>query len=380
MLSRGGGTMIFTGATASIKASARFAAFASAKFALRGLAQSLAREFGPQGVHVVHAIIDGIIWGPQSQQRFNVKRENCLEPELDFGQNLNGLAIEPCLSGCHPQPLAVVFGHAHGRSPAWQSSVPTIAPRVPATFSRRRGLRRLPGEGSLERRVCLPPLSGGGRAVPLRKSSWRLALPKCRRDTGLTVGTVIARSHTPLSVWFWSAYLVSSQTPGVSAVQLRRQLGLSRYQTAFQILHKLRAGMVRPDQDRIGGRPGEHVEVDETWAGGRTRGKGRGVHDKVLVASAVEVRQRKPGTKLDKRKGGRYAGRVRLAIVPDRSAESLCGFVDAPLCRARRSSPTTGAATPALPSAATNTSPSLNGAIRRSPRSICQSSISSSQT
>ena len=52
----------------------------------------------------------------------------------------------PCLSGCHPQPLAVVFGHAHGRSPAWQSSVPTIAPRVPATFSRRRGLRRLPGE------------------------------------------------------------------------------------------------------------------------------------------------------------------------------------------------------------------------------------------
>ena len=64
--------------------------------------------------------------------------------------------LAPCLSGCHPQPLAVVFGHAHGRSPAWQSSVPTIAPRVPATFSRRRGLRRLPGEGSLERRVCLP--------------------------------------------------------------------------------------------------------------------------------------------------------------------------------------------------------------------------------
>jgi hypothetical protein len=85
----------------------------------------------------------------------------------------------------------------------------------------------------------------------------------------------------------------------MSAVQLQRQLGLSRYERAFQILHKLRAGMVRPDQDRIGGRPGEHVEVDETWVGGRTRGKGRGAHDKVLVVSAVEVRQRKPGTKLD---------------------------------------------------------------------------------
>ena len=133
----------------------------------------------------------------------------------------------------------------------------------------------------------------------------------------------MARSHTPLSVWFWSAYLVSSQTPGVSAVQLRRQLGLSRYETAFQILHKLRAGMVRPDQDRIGGRPGEHVEVDETWAGGRTRGKGRGVHDKVLVASAVEVRQRKPGTKRQaegwSQTGFRSARRTMLpvaAVVP----------------------------------------------------------------
>jgi hypothetical protein len=46
----------------------------------------------------------------------------------------------------------------------------------------------------------------------------------------------MARSRTPLSVWFWSAYLVSSQTPGMSAVQLQRQLGLSRYETAFQIL------------------------------------------------------------------------------------------------------------------------------------------------
>ena len=175
--------------------------------------------------------------------------------------------------------------------------------------------------------VC-PHCQAAGEPFRFANRPGVLRCRKCRRDTGLTVGTVMARSHTPLSVWFWSAYLVSSQTPGMSAVQLRRQLGLSRYETAFQILHKLRAGMVRPDQDRIGGRPGEHVEVDETWVGGRTRGKGRGVHDKVLVASAVEVRQRKPGTKLDKRKGGRYAGRVRLAIVPDRSAESLCGFVE----------------------------------------------------
>jgi transposase-like protein len=151
----------------------------------------------------------------------------------------------------------------------------------------------------------------------------------CRCDTSLTAGTVMERTHTPLSTWFWAAYLVSSQTPGMSAVQFQRQLGLSRYETAFQILHKLRAGMVRPDQDRIGGKPSIRVEVDETWVGGRTRGKGRGVHDKVLVACAIEVRRRQPGTKLDERKDGRYAGRVRLAVVPDRSAESLCGFIAA---------------------------------------------------
>lgn len=85
--------------------------------------------------------------------------------------------------------------------------------------------------------------------------------------------------------------------------------------------------MVRPNQDRIGGKHGEHVTVDETYVGGRAYGKGRGAHDKILVASDVEVRQRKPGTKLNKWKGVRYAGRVRLAIGPDRSTKPLCSFV-----------------------------------------------------
>ena len=92
---------------------------------------------------------------------------------------------------------------------------------------------------------------------------------KCRQNTGLTVGTVMERSHTPLNVWFWAAYLVASQTPGMSAVQFQRQLGLSRYETAFQILHKLRSGMVRPNQDRIGGQPKNHVEVANAGMGDR---------------------------------------------------------------------------------------------------------------
>ena len=61
MRPRGRGTVIFTGATASLRGSPGFSAFAGAKFALRALAQSMARELGPQGLHVAHAVIDGAI-------------------------------------------------------------------------------------------------------------------------------------------------------------------------------------------------------------------------------------------------------------------------------------------------------------------------------
>ena len=61
MLPRQRGTILFTGATASLRGGANFAAFAGAKFALRALAQSMARELGPQGIHVAHVVIDGAI-------------------------------------------------------------------------------------------------------------------------------------------------------------------------------------------------------------------------------------------------------------------------------------------------------------------------------
>jgi NAD(P)-dependent dehydrogenase (short-subunit alcohol dehydrogenase family) len=61
MSPRARGTIIFTGATASLRGGANFAAFAGAKHALRALAQSMARELGPQGIHVAHVVIDGAI-------------------------------------------------------------------------------------------------------------------------------------------------------------------------------------------------------------------------------------------------------------------------------------------------------------------------------
>src|SRR5437870_4850548 len=60
-------SLIITGATASLRGSANMSSFASGKFALRATGQSLAREFGPQGVHVVHAIIDGVIDIPRTK-------------------------------------------------------------------------------------------------------------------------------------------------------------------------------------------------------------------------------------------------------------------------------------------------------------------------
>ncbi len=63
MVPRGRGTIILTGATASVKGFAQSAAFAMGKFALRGLAQSAARELGPKGIHVAHVVVDGAVRG-----------------------------------------------------------------------------------------------------------------------------------------------------------------------------------------------------------------------------------------------------------------------------------------------------------------------------
>ena len=70
MVPRGGGSILFTGATASVRARPPFTAFASAKSALRSVAHGMAREFGPQGIHVGHVVIDGGIDGDQLNDRF----------------------------------------------------------------------------------------------------------------------------------------------------------------------------------------------------------------------------------------------------------------------------------------------------------------------
>lgn len=86
MVPRGHGTILFTGATASLRGSAGFAAFAGAKHALRALAQSMARELGSLGVHVAHVVIDGAIDTPFIREKFPERyalkgQEGILDPE-----------------------------------------------------------------------------------------------------------------------------------------------------------------------------------------------------------------------------------------------------------------------------------------------------------
>lgn len=76
MVGQGSGSILYTGATASVRARPPFTAFASAKAALRGLSQGMAREFGPQGIHVGHVVIDGMIDGEQLHGRFPELKEH----------------------------------------------------------------------------------------------------------------------------------------------------------------------------------------------------------------------------------------------------------------------------------------------------------------
>jgi transposase-like protein len=142
----------------------------------------------------------------------------------------------------------------------------------------------------------------------------------CRHQTYVMAGTVMHRSHLPLQEWFWAAYLVATHTPGISAHQLQRQLGISSDTTAWHLLHRLRKAMVSDTRTQLKGL----IEADETFIGGPEKGKrGRGAGNKSLVVGGVEVLVYKD--KEGKRR--ERAGRLRLALIPDASEDSLGPFL-----------------------------------------------------
>ena len=101
----GGGSLIFTGASASLRGKSNFAHFASAKGALRNMAQSIAREYGPQGIHVGHVVVDGIIDGEMVRSRFgdyveNLGEDGALKPD-DMAEAFWQLHAQPRSAWTH---------------------------------------------------------------------------------------------------------------------------------------------------------------------------------------------------------------------------------------------------------------------------------------
>lgn len=109
MAGAGNGAFLVSGATASIRGGARFAAFASAKFALRGLTQSLARAYQPQGVHVAHVLLDGIIDTPRSRDLHDMDPALMMKPD-DIADAYWALAHQPRSTWTHEMDLRPLTG------------------------------------------------------------------------------------------------------------------------------------------------------------------------------------------------------------------------------------------------------------------------------
>src|SRR3712207_5867984 len=162
------------------------------------------------------------------------------------------------------------------------------------------------------------PGCGHDKGWGLGRGTLLIECAHCHRQTSVTAGTVLHRSHLPLRLWFLAAWLVATHKNGISARQLWLQLGLGSYKTAFLLLRKLRRAMVDPGREPLAGL----VEVDETSIPFRTKDEpaaarpGRAHEGKLLIAGAVEI-------------VGKGPGRARLAVIGDYSGASLGGVVAA---------------------------------------------------
>jgi len=151
--------------------------------------------------------------------------------------------------------------------------------------------------------------------------------------------------------------LVATHTPGISALQLQRQLGISRYETAWLILHKLRRAMVAPERQPLSG----EVEIDETLVGGRREGHhvARRHGENALVGAIVEVR-------------GTGSGRLRLGVLPHASQDTLTAWVRALVAPGAIVHTDGWPGYASSPAPATTTGRACSDAITPTPRSSCR--------
>lgn len=130
----------------------------------------------------------------------------------------------------------------------------------------------------------------------------------CGFQASVTTGTIFHNTHLPLPKWFATIYLMVESKKGMSANQIKRIIGVS-YKTAWYLCHRIRAAMADADAPKLAGT----VEADETYVGGKVRGKGHGYKGNKAVV--VGIVQRK--------------GEVRLQVVDNTGKATLQGFVKA---------------------------------------------------
>lgn len=129
----------------------------------------------------------------------------------------------------------------------------------------------------------------------------------CRYQFSVMAGTVLHDSKLPLWKWFITAYMMIESKKSVSANQVKRMIGVS-YKTAWYLCHRIRSAMGNACNTPLD----DTIEADETFIGGKTKGKGRGyTGNKAIVAGAIE-----------------RGGEVRLKVIPNRTRKSLHAFLE----------------------------------------------------
>jgi len=116
----------------------------------------------------------------------------------------------------------------------------------------------------------------------------------CRYQFSVTSGTIFHDSHLPLWKWFLASYLMIESKKGISACQVQRTIKVT-YKTAWFLCHRIRAAMREVSADRLKG----IVEIDETYIGGKTRGREHRLDNKTYVIGAVQ-----------------RDGQIRLQVIP----------------------------------------------------------------
>jgi transposase-like protein len=143
----------------------------------------------------------------------------------------------------------------------------------------------------------------GGREEMLRCKA-------CEQQFSVTVNTIFHDSHLPLTKWFLATYLICESKKGISALQIKRVLGIGGYKTAWYLCHRIRQAMMRgtAEEPKLSG----IVEIDDAYIGGKTTGQGHqaGRDNKTLIVGMTE-----------------RGGRLRMVVVPAVNKEEIAKAV-----------------------------------------------------